>query len=49
VKYGQTLQKEEINNLIDELFACKMPYYSPAGKPIVVTVPAEELDKRFSK
>lgn len=49
IKPGQTLQKEEMNNLIDELFACNMPYYTPSGKPVIVTIAADELEKRFAK
>ncbi len=49
VKYGQVMHKEEMNNLIDELFACNMPYYTPSGKPVVITIPLDELEKRFAK
>lgn len=49
IKHGQSLQAEEMNNLIDELFACSMPYYTPSGKPIIVTIAADELEKRFAK
>lgn len=49
VKHGQVMHKEEMNNLIDELFACSMPYYTPSGKPVVITIPLDELEKRFAK
>jgi DNA mismatch repair protein MutL len=49
VKSGKALTQEEMNNLIDELFACQMPYSTPNGKPTVVTFSMEELDKRFKK
>jgi DNA mismatch repair protein MutL len=49
VKAGKALTQEEMNNLIDELFACKMPYSTPGGKPTVATFSMEELDKRFRK
>jgi DNA mismatch repair protein MutL len=49
VKSGKTLTQEEMNNLIDELFACKMPYSTPAGKPTVTTFSLDDLDKRFKK
>jgi DNA mismatch repair protein MutL len=49
VKSGKTLSQEEMNNLIDELFACKMPYSTPAGKPTVTTFSLDDLDKRFKK
>lgn len=49
VKHGQVMHKEEMNNLIDELFACNQPYYTPSGKPVVITIPLDELEKRFAK
>ncbi len=49
VKAGKALTQEEMNSLIDELFACKMPYSTPSGKPTITTISMEELDKRFKK
>lgn len=49
VKAGKALTQEEMNSLIDELFACKMPYSTPAGKPTITTISMDELDKRFKK
>lgn len=49
VKAGKTLTQEEMNSLIDELFACKMPYGTPGGKPTIITFSMEELDKKFKK
>lgn len=49
VKPGKTLSQEEMNNLVDELFACKMPYSTPAGKPTISTFSMEDLDRRFKK
>ena len=49
IKSGKILTQEEMNNLIDELFACKMPYSTPNGKPTIATFSIDELDKRFKK
>ncbi len=49
IKSGRALTQEEMNNLIDELFACKMPYSTPSGKPTITTFSSEDLDKRFKK
>lgn len=49
IKSGKALTQEEMNNLIDELFACKMPYSTPGGKPTISTFSIDELDKRFRK
>ena len=49
IKIGRVLATEEMATLIDELFACKMPYYSPDGKPVLITIAGGELDKKFKK
>lgn len=49
IKTGQSLTKEEMNNLIDELFACEMPYTTPQGKPTLITFGLEDLERRFKK
>lgn len=49
IKSGKTMAQEEMNNLIDELFACKMPYTTPSGKPTITTFSIDDLDKRFKK
>lgn len=47
IKYGKKLEKEEIQSLIDRLFACKLPYQSPYGKKILYTLTIEELTEKF--
>ncbi len=49
VKAGDYLDMEERVNLIDNLFATKNPYYCPHGRPIVVSIKTDELDKRFER
>jgi DNA mismatch repair protein MutL len=49
IKSGKSLTQEEMNILIDELFACKMPYNTPSGKPTISTFSIDDLDKRFKK
>lgn len=49
IKSGKKLEEEEMKNLIDELFACEMPYTLPNGKPIVINYSLEELDKKFKR
>ncbi|MCF8258444.1 MAG: DNA mismatch repair endonuclease MutL [Flavobacteriales bacterium] len=48
IPHGKTLQREEMAQLIDELFGCDQPYVSPNGKPTMVTLSLEELEKRFA-
>jgi DNA mismatch repair protein MutL len=35
--------------LIDKLFLCEMPYACPQGRPTMVKISIEELDKRFGR
>lgn len=44
---GQVLSVEEMSKLIDELFACEMPTYTPDGKKVFVIVDEEEILKWF--
>lgn len=49
IKSGLPLSSEEMNMLIDELFACEMPNISLSGKPVISTFTLEELIQRFEK
>ena len=47
IKAGDRLNPDEIVVLIDNLFATQNPYFCPHGRPIIVTFPIEDLDRRF--
>jgi DNA mismatch repair protein MutL len=47
VNYGETLSQSLMQEIVDALFACESPGYSPSGKPIVIIMGIEEIDKRF--
>jgi DNA mismatch repair protein MutL len=49
IKSGEPLNHEEMSHMVDELFACKMPYASPSGKPTLITISLDELDKKLKK
>lgn len=49
IKRGTILQKEELQQLIDELFACEAPYQSPFGTSCFVTMDIDFLDAQFEK
>jgi DNA mismatch repair protein MutL len=49
IKAGTNLSPEEMNLMIDELFACEMPNASLSGKPIIITYTLEELLQKFEK
>jgi DNA mismatch repair protein MutL len=42
-KAGTSLTNEEMNMLIDELFACKEPNYAPDGKACLATLSLQQL------
>ncbi len=47
VQYGQLLSFDEMQSIVDELFACQLPNYSPDGKPSIVIMEIDELEKKF--
>jgi len=49
IKKGEQLNRDEMNLLIDQLFATQSPYFCPHGRPVIVTLSLEELDKRFGR
>jgi DNA mismatch repair protein MutL len=49
IKSGTSLAQEEMNTLIEQLFACKTPNFSISGKPIIQTIGLTDLDKKFDK
>lgn len=49
VKSGDRLSVQEMTGLIDNLFAAQLPYVCPHGRPTVIRITTEELDKRFSR
>jgi len=49
IDYGKQLSEIEMQELVDQLFACSNPNYSPSGKLIVKIIELEELDKHFKE
>lgn len=49
IKPGKALSEAEARALIDQLFACEMPYACPHGRPTMVRISMEELERRFSR
>ena len=49
VKAGDQMTKEEMAMLVNRLFATEHPYYCPHGRPIIMQLSLEELDKRFER
>lgn len=44
---GQVLTNEEMNNLVDELFALATPNYTPDGKTVLSLLKEDDLEKMF--
>ena len=44
---GQVLTNEEMNNLVDELFAVSTPNYTPDGKVVLSVLKEGDLEKLF--
>ena len=49
IKAGDKLTAKEMRTLIDQLFMCEMPYASPHGRPTIIKISIDELDKRFGR
>jgi DNA mismatch repair protein MutL len=49
IKAGDPLTEPEMRSLIDQLFATSMPYVCPHGRPVVLRISIDELDRRFGR
>ncbi|MFO7627196.1 MAG: DNA mismatch repair endonuclease MutL [Candidatus Fermentibacteraceae bacterium] len=49
VTFGQRLGPEEIRTLFHRLFATSDPFHCPHGRPTLVEITFEELEKRFGR
>lgn len=47
--YGTELKPEEVDRLIDNLFACSTPNFSPDGKKVLTIIQTEDIEKSFSR
>lgn len=47
IKRGKVLSETEMRDLVDRLFSCEVPAYSPTGKAAIVTFTPEELAVKF--
>ena len=44
---GQVLSNDEMNNLVDSLFAVSSPNYTPDGKVVLAVLKEEDIEKMF--
>jgi DNA mismatch repair protein MutL len=49
IKAGDPLSEQEMRSLIDQLFTTRMPYVCPHGRPVVLRISIDELDRRFGR
>jgi DNA mismatch repair protein MutL len=49
VKAGDVLNTQEMKELVNRLFGTKHPYYCPHGRPIIIQLSMDELDRRFER
>lgn len=47
MKYGKYLTNFEMSAMIDQLFACKQPNYTPHGKLIISIIETKDIDSKF--
>lgn len=49
VKAGQRLTYDEMHSLINRLFLCNDPYFCPHGRPTIIKISLDELERRFGR
>ena len=49
IKAGTSLEQQEMNALIEELFACKTPNFGINGKLVIQTIALTEIAQKFEK
>ncbi|MCB5247461.1 MAG: DNA mismatch repair endonuclease MutL, partial [Candidatus Cloacimonetes bacterium] len=49
IKAGKKLTRKEMLNLINQLFACQMPYFCPHGRPLILKMTLADFEKRFKR
>lgn len=47
INYGKPLSIDEITDIVNKLFACPTPSFTPDGKKIISVINDEDMDKRF--
>lgn len=49
IKAGETVRSEEMEALVRSLLACSSPFTCPHGRPTMIRLTAQELDKQFDR
>lgn len=48
VPYGQVLNNDEMESIVNELFTCSNVNYSPDGKPVIAMLKQQDIERLFS-
>ncbi len=49
VKANDHLRKPELASLVRDLMACEMPYCCPHGRPTLIQISYQELERKFGR
>ncbi len=49
IKAGKKMSKKEMLALINDLFACEVPYFCPHGRPLIIKMTLTEFEKKFKR
>ncbi len=49
VKANDTLREEELARLVSDLLACDLPYCCPHGRPTMIQISYQELERKFGR
>lgn len=49
IKSGEKLSFNEMASLVDQLFATEDPFFCPHGRPVVINLTLDEIDKKFGR
>ncbi|MCF7911636.1 MAG: DNA mismatch repair endonuclease MutL [Candidatus Cloacimonetes bacterium] len=49
IKAGRKMSRKEMLALINDLFACEVPFFCPHGRPVIIKLSLTEFEKRFKR
>ncbi|MDY0151112.1 MAG: DNA mismatch repair endonuclease MutL [Candidatus Cloacimonas sp.] len=49
IKANHKLSRKEMLALINDLFACNVPYFCPHGRPLILKMPIGDFEKKFKR
>jgi DNA mismatch repair protein MutL len=49
IKAGQPLTRREMLSLINNLFACRSPFFCPHGRPLIIKMSLADFERKFKR